>query len=83
MSRIVRWEELWAKAREHFGITRLRPGQRELIEAVLTGHDALGVLATGAGKSLFRRRAWIPLSLSSSNARTSTRFAKARETWCS
>lgn len=51
MSR-VRWEELWAKARKHFGITRLRPGQRELIEAVLAGHDALGVLPTGAGKSL-------------------------------
>ncbi len=48
----VEWDELWAKARKHFGITRLRPGQRELIEAVLAGQDALGVLPTGAGKSL-------------------------------
>ena len=51
MSR-VSWEEVRAKARKHFGITRLRPGQRELIEAVLAGRDALGVLPTGAGKSL-------------------------------
>jgi ATP-dependent DNA helicase RecQ len=46
------WAKLWRKARHHFGITRLRPGQRELIEAVLAGQDALGVLPTGAGKSL-------------------------------
>ena len=29
-----------------------RPGQRELIETVLAGKDALGVLPTGGGKSL-------------------------------
>lgn len=33
-------------------IDRFRPGQRELIEAVLDGRDALGLLPTGAGKSL-------------------------------
>jgi ATP-dependent DNA helicase RecQ len=33
-------------------VTRFRPGQRELIEAALTGRDALGVLPTGGGKSL-------------------------------
>ena len=37
---------------EAFGIHRFRPGQRELIEAVLAGRDAIGVLPTGAGKSL-------------------------------
>jgi ATP-dependent DNA helicase RecQ len=39
-------------ARERFGVHRFRPGQRELIEAVLRGDDALGILPTGAGKSL-------------------------------
>ncbi|HEX2161137.1 MAG TPA: RecQ family ATP-dependent DNA helicase [Thermoleophilaceae bacterium] len=38
-------------ARETFGWTELRPGQREAIEAVLSGRDTLAVLATGAGKS--------------------------------
>ena len=31
--------------------TRLRPGQREAIEAVLAGRDALVVMSTGSGKS--------------------------------
>ncbi|HYF50597.1 MAG TPA: ATP-dependent DNA helicase RecQ [Planctomycetota bacterium] len=35
-----------------FGFDSFRPGQRELVEAVLKGRDALGVLPTGAGKSL-------------------------------
>jgi ATP-dependent DNA helicase RecQ len=39
-------------ARARFGISRFRPGQLPLIEAVLAGKDALGVLPTGAGKSL-------------------------------
>ncbi len=39
-------------AASRFGVTTFRPGQRELIEAVLAGHDALGVLPTGGGKSL-------------------------------
>jgi len=46
------WNKLWPQARRRFGIRRLRPGQRELIETVLAGHDALGILPTGAGKSL-------------------------------
>jgi ATP-dependent DNA helicase RecQ len=45
-------ERLHALARERFGVRRFRPGQRELIEAVLRGEHALGVLPTGAGKSL-------------------------------
>jgi ATP-dependent DNA helicase RecQ len=36
----------------YFGFPTFRPGQRELIEAVLAGKDALGVLPTGGGKSL-------------------------------
>jgi ATP-dependent DNA helicase RecQ len=39
-------------ARQRFGIRDFRPGQCELIEAVLQGRDAIGVLPTGAGKSL-------------------------------
>jgi ATP-dependent DNA helicase RecQ len=48
----VEWSELLREARERYGVERLRPGQRELIEAVLAGRDAIGVLPTGAGKSL-------------------------------
>ena len=35
-----------------FGYPSFRPGQLELISAVLAGQDALGILPTGAGKSL-------------------------------
>lgn len=37
---------------EHFGFPSFRPGQRELVEAALTGRDAIGVLPTGGGKSI-------------------------------
>jgi ATP-dependent DNA helicase RecQ len=35
-----------------FGYAELRPGQDEVIAAVLAGQDALGVMPTGGGKSL-------------------------------
>jgi ATP-dependent DNA helicase RecQ len=38
--------------RERFGHAEFRPGQEEVIRAVLEGRDALAVLPTGAGKSL-------------------------------
>lgn len=38
--------------RDRFRLPAFRPGQRALIEAVLAGRDALGVLPTGGGKSL-------------------------------
>ncbi len=38
--------------RERFGLERFRPGQREVIERVLSGRDALCVMPTGGGKSL-------------------------------
>ncbi|MDZ7780109.1 MAG: RecQ family ATP-dependent DNA helicase [Gemmatimonadota bacterium] len=38
--------------RRHFGYPGFRPGQEELVRAVLEGRDALGVLPTGGGKSV-------------------------------
>ena len=38
--------------REVFGYADFRPGQEAIIEAVLAGRDALGVMPTGAGKSI-------------------------------
>src|SRR5437763_9458414 len=35
-----------------FGYSTFRPGQREIIDAVLAGRDCIGVMPTGAGKSL-------------------------------
>ncbi|MHC5009936.1 MAG: RecQ family ATP-dependent DNA helicase [Planctomycetota bacterium] len=35
-----------------FGYPSFRPGQREIIDAVLAGRDCLGVMPTGAGKSI-------------------------------
>jgi ATP-dependent DNA helicase RecQ len=38
--------------RRTFKLDRLRPGQREVIQAVLEGRDTLAIMPTGAGKSL-------------------------------
>jgi ATP-dependent DNA helicase RecQ len=35
-----------------FGYETFRPGQREIIDAVLAGRDCIGVMPTGAGKSI-------------------------------
>ena len=35
-----------------YGYSTFRPGQREIIEAVLAGRDCIGLMPTGAGKSL-------------------------------
>ena len=48
----IDWDALIAEAHRRFGVLHLRPGQRELIECALSGQDALGILPTGAGKSL-------------------------------
>ena len=41
-----------ALLRQHWGHQQFRPGQREIIEAVLAGRDALALLPTGGGKSV-------------------------------
>ncbi|MFL6656317.1 MAG: RecQ family ATP-dependent DNA helicase [Sulfurifustis sp.] len=51
-STTIDWSRLVRQAKRRFGVTEFRPGQRELITAVMTGRDALGILPTGAGKSL-------------------------------
>ena len=38
--------------KQYFGHDDFRPGQRALIEALIAGRDALGVMPTGAGKSV-------------------------------
>ena len=38
--------------REVFGLEKLRPGQREVIEHIINGEDVLAIMPTGAGKSL-------------------------------
>ena len=38
--------------KESFGIQRLRPGQRTVIDQVLAGRPTLAIMPTGAGKSL-------------------------------
>ncbi|MGZ8753563.1 MAG: RecQ family ATP-dependent DNA helicase [Acidimicrobiia bacterium] len=35
-----------------FGYSSFRPGQREIIEAAISGQDCIGIMPTGAGKSL-------------------------------
>ena len=45
-------EQLRAIARERFGIKRFRPGQAEVLQAVLHRRDVLAILPTGGGKSL-------------------------------
>jgi ATP-dependent DNA helicase RecQ len=47
----LNWADMYSEA-ERFGVTRFRPGQRQVMEAVLAGRNVLGIMPTGAGKSL-------------------------------
>ena len=38
--------------KQYFGHSTFRPGQEELIDHILSGQDCLGVMPTGAGKSV-------------------------------
>lgn len=42
----------FALLKQHFGHSVFRPGQEALIDALLSGRDVLGVMPTGAGKSI-------------------------------
>ena len=44
--------DLTALLETHFGFRSFRRGQREVVEAALSGRDVLAVMPTGAGKSL-------------------------------
>ena len=35
-----------------FGYDSFRPGQREVVDTILSGRDCLAILPTGAGKSV-------------------------------
>ena len=52
MSFVANMNDARGALREHFGYESFRPGQEELVSAILSGRDALGVMPTGAGKSL-------------------------------
>ncbi len=45
-------DELVGELKSTFGYERFRPGQLDVIHAVLAGRDCVGVMPTGAGKSL-------------------------------
>ena len=45
-------DDLTRQLSEQFGFAKFRPGQEEVIRAVLAGRDAMGVMPTGQGKSL-------------------------------
>ena len=45
-------DELHKTLRTYYGYSSFRPGQERLIRALLEGNDVLGVMPTGAGKSL-------------------------------
>ncbi|WEV74543.1 DNA helicase RecQ [Bifidobacterium sp. ESL0798] len=41
-----------AALKRYFGYDSFREGQADLVDAILAGHDVLGVMPTGAGKSI-------------------------------
>lgn len=45
-------EEKQQYLKQYFGYDTFREGQEQLIDAILSGQDALGIMPTGAGKSL-------------------------------
>lgn len=45
-------DDLTKQLAQHFGFSAFRPGQREVIDAVLSRRDAMAVMPTGQGKSL-------------------------------
>ena len=52
MSEPVSQQRLLKTLKQVFGYESFRPGQQQVIEALLSGRDALAVMPTGAGKSI-------------------------------
>ncbi|MBZ6528138.1 DNA helicase RecQ [Aerococcaceae bacterium DSM 111021] len=57
MKKITREEreyfvQLEASLQEHFGYSTFRPGQKDIINTILSGQDTVGILPTGGGKSV-------------------------------
>lgn len=46
------FNDKYSVLREFFGHSSFREGQEELIDAILSGKDSLGIMPTGAGKSM-------------------------------
>ena len=51
-SKKIDWTTLERLARRYFGIRSLHAGQKDLLESALSGRNTLGIMPTGAGKSL-------------------------------
>ena len=49
---MIKTEEKYQILKQYFGYEDFRPGQEKLIDSILSGRDVLGILPTGAGKSL-------------------------------
>ncbi len=48
----IPWAELRRQAKRRFGVTAFRSAQREVLESIFRGQNTLGIMPTGAGKSL-------------------------------
>lgn len=51
-SRPIDWPKIEKAARQKFGIKLFRLGQKSIIESALAGKNVLGIMPTGAGKSM-------------------------------